>query len=147
MAEYVLVRVQLPLPRILGADWDDSLHAARDKLLVPPAERNDLLDGDHLDVVLLGKALEIGHARHGAVDLHELGDHARGVQAGQYRQVHCGLGLTRAREYAALRRSKWKAVACNREVSPLGSRVEDLSYRCRAVVGRRPGRDVVLGVD
>src|SRR5574338_134078 len=58
-------------------------------------------DGRDLEAVELRHLDEIGHARHGAVVVHHLADHARGVESGQAGDVDGSLGVSGAHQHAA----------------------------------------------
>src|SRR3979409_561511 len=73
--ENVLVRVQLP-HAWLFANRDRRLDAPRNQLLIAASVGDELLDSNELDSMFSAEFLELGHARHGAVSLHELRNHA-----------------------------------------------------------------------
>src|ERR1700716_2674742 len=100
--EDVFVRVKLPLPWLLVSHWNHALDTTSDELLIPTSVRDDLLHRDDLDLVLFGEPFKVGHARHGPIRLHQLGDHAGGIQPGQDGKVYGALRLTRAGQHAAL---------------------------------------------
>ena len=64
---------------------------------------------------------QVGHARHGAVVVHDLADDAGGLEPGQAREVHRALGLARAPQHAALARAQRENVARPHEVPGLAS--------------------------
>ena len=51
--------------------------------------------------MLHGELLEVGHARHRAVVVHDLADDAGGLQPGEAREIDRALGLPGAHEHAA----------------------------------------------
>ena len=53
-----------------------------------------------------GEALEIRHARHRAVVVHDLADDARGREPGEAREIDRALGLPGAHEHAAAARAR-----------------------------------------
>ena len=77
------------------------LDDALDQLVVAAPVGDQVGDRDHLQPVLRAVALEVGHARHRAVVVHDLADHAGRVEAGEPREVHRRLGLAGALEHAA----------------------------------------------
>ena len=93
------------------------------------------------------KPREVGHARHRAVGVHDLADHARGRAAGEAGEVDGGLGLARALQHAARARAQREDVAGLDEVArPHGGIDGDLD-RVRAVGGRDAGRDALARLD
>ena len=77
------------------------LHHALDEPVVLAPVGDQVGDRDHLQPVARAVALEVGDARHRAVVVHDLADHAGGVQARQPREVDGRLGLPRALQHAA----------------------------------------------
>ena len=92
-------------------------------------------------------ALEVGHARHRAVVVHDLADHAGRVQAGQPREVDRRLGLAGALEHAAGLGLEREDVAGLDEVARRRLRVDRDLDRARAVGGRDAGGDAVARLD
>ena len=74
---------------------DAGLGHPPDQLLAVPAEADQVGDRDQLQAVLGGERLELGQARHRAVVVHHLGEHARGREAGEPGEVDRGLGVAR----------------------------------------------------
>src|SRR5213082_740468 len=83
MSQDVLVGVELPVLRVFIADRDDGLDSLRD----------ELLDRDDLDRMLLGEDFDVFHAGHGSVGFHQLGDHAGWIESGERGQVDGGFRL------------------------------------------------------
>src|SRR5450759_909473 len=143
----VLVGVQLPEPRLFVTDRNRGFDAPGDQLLVPAAVGDDLLDCYEHDLVLSREALELRHARHGSVGLHELCDHAGRVQAGQDREIDRRFGLTGTGQHSPLGGPERKRVPGHREIGFPRRWFEDFANRGGAVMsGSARGRDV-LGVD
>ena len=92
-------------------------------------------------------ALEVVDARHRAVVVHDLADHAGRVQAGQPREVDGGLGLARALQHAAGLGLQREDVAGLDEVARRRLGVDRDLDRARAVGGADAGRDAVAGLD
>ena len=65
-----------------------------------------LLHAAHAQAVLAADHLQIGHARHLAVGLHDLDDGRRGSQPRKPAQIHAAFGLTRAHQHAAVARTQ-----------------------------------------
>ena len=66
---------------------------------------------DHLQVVADAEFHQLGHARHGAVVVHDFADDAGGREAGQAGQIHGGFGLAGAHQDAAFARAQGENVA------------------------------------
>src|SRR6266851_10097938 len=147
MSEDVLIGIQLPHARLFVADGDGCLDAFRDQLFVAAPVGDELFDGDELDSVLDGESLELRHASHGAIGLHELGDHSRGIEAREDREVDGGFGLAGTGQHTAFGRAKRKGVSGRGEVGGFGRRVEDLADGGGSVIGRGASCRHVLGVD
>ncbi len=77
-------------------------------------------DGADLQPVLLGEQLELRPAGHGAVVVHDLADHAAGLEPGHARQVTGSLGVAGTRQHAARLRHQRKDVAGADDVLGLG---------------------------
>ena len=102
---------------------------------------------DHLQAVAAAELLQLRDARHGPVLVHDLADHAGGVEAGQAGQVHAGFGLPGAHQHAALPRAQREDVAGAREVGRAAVRVDGDEDGAGAVGGRDAGGDAVARVD
>ena len=91
---------------------------------------------------------ELGHARHRAVLVHHLADHAGGEEAGQRREVDGRLGVARAHEHArprcAISGKTWPGIWKSCGFAP-GS--VDRAHRGGAVERARAGRRPVPVVD
>ena len=72
---------------------------------------DQVLDGADLEAVALGEGDEVGHARHGAVVVHDLADDAGGVEPGEPREIDAGLRVPGADQHAALARDQREHVA------------------------------------
>ncbi len=71
-------------------------------LLGVAAVLNQLGDGDQREAMLVGECAQLRKPGHRAVVVEDLGDHAGLGQAGEPGQVHRGLGVPGAAQYAAL---------------------------------------------
>ena len=97
--------------------------------------------------MLLRVAREVGDARHGAVVVHDLADHAGRTQPGEHGQVDRRLGLAGALEHAAAPRAQREDVARPQQVVGTGARI-DRGQDGGGAVGRRdPGRDLAARLD
>src|SRR5207245_9968994 len=121
VAEDVFIGVKLPQAGGLDSDRDDGFDPSFDELFVPAAVRDHLLDRDQLDAMIRGECLEIGHACHRSVGLHDLGDHPRRIESGEYRKVHRRLSLAGTSEHASVRCPKRKCMSGHGEVAGLRS--------------------------
>jgi hypothetical protein len=66
------------------------------------AVADEVCNGDALQAVLSSKLEELRGARHGAVVIHNLAQHARGLAGRQAAQIHRRLGVPRPPQHAAL---------------------------------------------
>ena len=80
---------------------DPGLGHPVDQLLGPQPVGHQLGHGDEGQPVLLGDLLELGPARHGAVGIQDLADHAGRVEPGQAGEIDAGLGLPDPLKHAA----------------------------------------------
>ena len=87
-----------------------------DKVVVAAAIGDQVADRADLQVVALREGDEIGQTRHGAVFVHDLADHARGVEAGKAGDVDRCLGMACADEDAAIAGAQGEDVAGRRDV-------------------------------
>ena len=78
--------------------------ALLDEALFLQTVGDHVLDGDDLQVVLLGKLHELGHAGHSAVVVHDLNERTGRVEACQLAEVDGGLGMARAAQHTIVLR-------------------------------------------
>ena len=102
---------------------------------------------DHQQAVPAREPVEVRHAGHRAVVVHDLADDAGRIQAGEPGQVHRRFGLACAHQHAAVARPQGRHVAGLGEVGRPGRRIDRHPDRRRAVGGRDAGRRDVLRVD
>ena len=93
---------------------DTRLRHPPHELLVVAAEPDEIGDRDEHEAVLLRERLEVGPALHRAVVVHDLGEHAGRVAAGEPGEVDGGLGVTGPLQHAAF------AVAQREDVARAG---------------------------
>jgi len=84
------------------AGGENSFGDAADVALVLHAVANQVGNGQHLQIVLLTEFMELRHAGHGAVFVHNFADDPAGVEAGDAGKVDAGFGLAGADEDAAI---------------------------------------------
>ncbi len=122
---------------------DEPAHVA----LVRHAVADEFGDGEHLQVVLAAEVGELRNARHGAVVVHDLADHACGNQSGETGEIDGGFGLSGANQDSAFAGAEREGVSGTREVvGPRGGIDGDLNG-VGAIVGRDAGGDSVAGID
>jgi hypothetical protein len=130
-----------------GAGGQHRLGGAAHQLLLAQPIVDEVRDGDDLDAVALAELHEIRHARHASVFVHDLADHARGLEPRQARQIHRALGLPRAPQHPALARAQRKHVAGTHEIGGLCV-VRDGGADRRGAVRRGDARgDAFAGLD
>ena len=137
------------------ADGDEVAEAGRqlgrddalDQLLVPAAVGDQVGDRDHLQPVALAVGRQVRDARHRAVVVHDLADHAGRVQAGQAGEVDGRLGLPDALEHAAGLGLEREHVAGLDELARARLRVDRDLDRAGAVGGGDAGADAGARLD
>ncbi len=92
--------------------FGEALHRA----LVAQPIADEIGNRADLERMLAGKSLELRTPRHAAIVVHELAQHASGLQAREHAQIHSRLGVPRADQHAAAPRAQWKDVPGSREV-------------------------------
>ena len=107
---------------------------------------NQVGDGDHQQLVPLGKLLQLRHTRHRPVVVHDFADDAGGIQSGDAREIDGRFGLTGAHEHAAGARLQRKHVARPGEIARSCRRIDGRQHRGRAVARRDPRAGDVLGL-
>ena len=110
----------------------------------PRSESGGGQEGVGGGVGLSGGCAHLGHARHAAVLVANLAEHAALVEAGELAEVDGGLGVPVALEHAALARSQREHVAGTVEVSGHSRRARQSAEGGGAVEGRDPGRRAFL---
>ena len=91
-------------------------HDALDELVVAAPVGDQIGDRDHLEAVLVAVGREVADARHRAVLVLDLADHAGRRAARQAREVDRGLGVARALQHAAAARLQRMDVAGDDDV-------------------------------
>src|SRR5918997_6144216 len=127
---------------------DAGLGHPLDQLLGLAPVADEVGDRDEQQPVLLGEALELGHAGHvvlGLVD--QLAQHAGRVEAGHAGEVHGRLRVAGALEHAALAGLEREDVAGTQQVGGAGGGVDQRLDRGGAVVRRDARGGAVAGVD
>jgi hypothetical protein len=94
-----------------------------------------------------GEGDEVRHPRHGAVVVHDLADHARGVEAGEAGEVDRGLGMAGADQRAAVPRHEGEDVAGRDDVLAAHLRVDGDGDCMGPVGGGDAGGHAVLRLD
>ncbi len=122
-------------------------HDALDELVVAAPVGDQVGDGDHLEPVLGAVALEVGHAGHRPVVVHDLADHAGRREAGEPGEVDRRLGLAGALEHPAGLGLEREHVAGLHEVARGGAGVDRHGDGARAVGGGDAGGDAVARLD
>jgi hypothetical protein len=97
-----------------------------------------VLDGNDAQVVFLRELEQLRQAHHRAVLVHDLDDHARGIEARETREIHRSFGLARANEHAPIARAQRKRMAGLEEVGRLGAGIEHRLNRGRPILGGDP---------
>jgi len=88
----------------------DGLHALHQLLTRAPV-LDEVRNRAKLQPMLARKRPQLGQARHRAVVVHDLADHARWVQASQPRNINRSLGMAGAHQHPAIARDKGENMA------------------------------------
>ena len=94
-----------------------------------------------LQPVALGEGDQVGQPRHGAVVVHDLADHARGVEPGEAREIDRRLGVAGAHQHAAVLGDQRKHVAGRHDVAIVLGRIDGDRDGVGAVMRGDAGRD------
>ena len=121
--------------------------AAHGDLAVLDAVADDVAHGGDLEAVLFGEDLELGHAGHGAVFVHDFADDAGGLEAGELGKIDAAFGLARALEHAAGAGAQRKDVAWGHEVFGTGAVGHGRTDGMGAVGCGDAGGHAVAGLD
>ena len=130
-----------------GGGLDGRLGDGAHEMVVAQPVGDEILDGADLQAVALREGDEVGHARHGAVVVHDLADDRRGVEPGETRQIDGRLGMTGADQHAALARDEREHVAGRDDVGRTLGGVDRGRDGARAVGGGDAGRDALARLD
>ena len=104
-------------------------------------------DGSDLDAVQLGEGDQVRQPGHGAVVLHDLADHAGGVEPGQPRDVDSGLGVAGADQNAPVLGHQREDVSGRDDVLDALGRVDGDGDGVSAVMGGDAGGDPFARLD
>ena len=94
-----------------------------------------------------GELFELGHARHGAVLVHDFADDAGRLESREPREIDRRLRMPAARQHAALERAQGLQPPRPDQVARLGAVGNRHRYRARAIVGRHAGTHAFPGID
>jgi hypothetical protein len=118
-----------------------------DEVIIAHPVSDEIADRADLQVMLAREADEIVEAGHGAVLVHDLADHPRGVEASQPRDVDRRFGVAGAHQCAAITRHQREDVAGGNEIIRALGRVDRNGDRARPVCRRDAGGDAFLRLD
>src|SRR6266513_6542605 len=90
---------------------------------------------DHHQLVLLAEADEVRHARHRAVIIHDLADHAGGIESRETGEINCGFRLAAALQDAAVPGAKWENMPRSREIFRTAAWISDRADCSRPIMG------------
>src|SRR5207248_2277126 len=79
---------------------DDEL--AVDEPFAQTAELDQVLDGTHLDAMLLAELAQVGQSRHGAVGMDDFAEDGRVLEVSEAGEIDAALGMASADENAAV---------------------------------------------
>ena len=141
----VVKRHRLPLPA--PARFERHFRLLLDQMVVAAAIGDQVTDRADLQIVELRERHQIVHPRHGAVLVHDLADHARGVEASQPRHVHRRFGMARAHQHTAIARDQWENVARGHDLLAALGRIDRHRDRAGAVGGGNAGGHPIARLD
>ena len=103
--------------------------------------QNTTADRAHLEPVAACEGDKIVHPRHGAIVLHDLADHARGIEPGQPRDIDRCFGVTGADQHPAVARDQREDVAGGDDVisAVLPASIATETVRARSAGGNAGG--------
>ena len=122
---------------------DHAFAGAGDVTLILQAIADQFGDGEHLKAVLVAELDQVGDAGHGTVVLHDLADHAGGIEAGEAGEIDGGLGLPGADQDAALAGAEGEDMAGTGQIAGRGARRDGGPDGMRPVVGGDAGSDAL----
>ncbi|QYU65973.1 DNA polymerase I [Leptolyngbya sp. 15MV] len=134
-------------PFAAPAAGEPRLVADLGQVVVLEAIGDQVADRADLQFVPPGEGDQVVHPRHAAILVHDLADHARGVEAGQPRDVDRGLGMPGADQHAAIAGDQREHVAGGDDVVRRARGVDRDADRARAVGGADPGGDAFARLD
>ena len=120
---------------------------ALDQLVVAQPVRDQIGDLGDLEAVALGEGDQIRQARHGAVVVHDLADHAGRVEPGEPRDVDRRLGVAGAHQHAAVARHQREDVAGRGQIGAGRAGVDRHLDGARPVGRRDAGGDALARLD
>jgi hypothetical protein len=120
---------------------------ALDRTLLPQPMTNEVRDRADLEPVAHGESLEIRPARHGAVVVHDLDDHRRGIESRETRKIAARLRVARARQHATGLRHHGKDVPGLAQVFRARIRLDRGEHGVCAIVRGDPGGHTLRRLD
>ena len=142
--QLVLVQVGLEFPVPAGDGRGDH---TLDEFLAAPAVLDQVLDRDDLQVVLVRDLDQPGQAGHGPVVVHDLAEHAGGIETGQLHHVDRGLGVSGPAQDAAVEGLQREDVARARQIVGPAFRTDEHLDRLGAVRRGNARRGTIHGID
>ena len=118
-----------------------------DQLVVAAAVGDDLGDAEDFQAPLFREILQVVHAGHGAVVVHDLANDARGIHARNFAKVYDGFGVTRPRQHAAGVVAEGEQVSGPGHLVRRGLRVDQSLDRSGPVMGGDSGGRAFVVVD
>jgi hypothetical protein len=116
-------------------------------MVVAAAIGDQVADRADLEIVELGEGDEVVEPRHRPVVLHDLADHARGIEPREPRDVDRRLGMAGADQHAAVARDQREDVAGGDDRAPVLRRVDRDRDGARAIRRRDAGGDAFARLD
>ena len=127
--------------------FDRGLGNDLDEVIVAQPIGDEIGDGGDLEPVTLGEGDEVRQARHGAVVVHDLADHAGRIKSGKTRDVDGGLGMAGADQHAAVLGDQREDVAGRHDVAEVLGGIDGDGDGMRAVMRGDAGADAFARLD
>ena len=134
-----------PLAAIIRGE--SALAEAFDQVVVAHPVGDEIADRADLEVMLAGEGDQVVEPGHRPVLVHDLADHARGVEPGEARNVDRRLGVPGAHQRAAIARHQREDVSGRDEIIRALGRIDRDRDGARAVSRRNTGGHAFLRLD
>jgi len=136
---------EAPLAAIIGCEA--ALARPLDQMVLAHSVFDEVADGADLQTVPPREGYEIVEPGHRPVLVHDLADHARGIEPRKAGDVDRRFGMAGAHQHAAIARGKGEDVAGRDDVLRPLAGIDGDRHRARTIGGADSGGDPVLRLD